>query len=152
MAEHILAVESVLNRPRPAVFDFFADAANLERITPPELGFVITTPQPFEIEKGTLIDYNLRLRGMPIKWRTEITLWNPPYEFVDTQLKGPYRQWIHHHRFEEIDAETTRITDEVRYRLPFAPFGNLVHFLVRRELNYIFEFRQNAVKSIIEGE
>ncbi len=152
MAEHILKLETVLDRARDEVFDFFSDAGNLERITPPELNFVITTPQPFEIKLGTLIDYQLRLRGFPLKWRTEITLWDPPNAFVDTQLSGPYRQWIHHHLFEELGPNRTRITDEVKYRLPLEPLGDLAHFFVRRELNYIFGYRQMVVKELLEGE
>jgi len=149
MAEHILTRELTLDLPRPEVFDFFADAGNLERITPPELNFKIITPQPINIHKGTLIDYRLRLRGLPIKWRTEISLWEPPFEFVDQQLIGPYRQWIHRHTFTELEPSKTLIEDEVRYRIPFEPLGDVAHFIVKRELAYIFDFRQNAVAEIL---
>ena len=104
MAEHILERKQIIERPLREVFDFFADAGNLERITPPELNFHITTPQPIDVKKGALIDYELKLRGIPIRWRTEITQWNPPFDFVDTALKSPYKQWIHLHTFEEGDA------------------------------------------------
>lgn len=149
MTEHILQTSLTLHLPREEVFDFFADAANLERITPPELNFQITTPQPFEIEQGTLIDYQLRLYGIPIKWRTEISVWRPPFEFVDQQLSGPYRQWIHRHTFTELAPDKTLIEDEVRYRLPLEPLGDIAHFIVRRELAKIFEFRKNAVEEIL---
>ena len=149
MAEHILKSTLTIDRPRDEVFEFFADAENLERITPPELNFNILTPTPFEIEKGTLIDYRLRLRGIPINWRTEITAWDPPNEFTDEQLSGPYRQWIHHHRFTENSRDSTLIEDEVRYRLPLEPLGDLALFIVRRELNYIFDYRQRRVAELL---
>ncbi len=149
MAEHILTRELTLDLPRKQVFDFFADAVNLERITPPELKFHIITEQPIHIEKGSLIDYSLKMRGFPVKWRTEISVWDPPHKFVDQQLRGPYKQWIHTHIFTEIDAERTLIEDEVRYRLPLEPLGDLAHFLIRRELNYIFDYRQKAVAEIL---
>lgn len=151
MAEHTLRTALTLNLPREQVFDFFADAANLERITPPQLNFHILTPQPIEIAKGTLIDYQLKLRGFPIKWRTEISEWNPPFSFVDQQLSGPYKQWIHKHTFTEVDAETTLIEDEVRYRLPVEPLGDIAHFIVRSELDKIFAFRQKTVAELLAG-
>ncbi len=149
MAEHILTRGLTLDLPRQQVFDFFADAVNLERITPPELNFQIVTPQPIDIKQGTLIDYQLKLRGLPMKWRTEISVWNPPHSFVDRQLSGPYAQWIHRHTFTEIDENKTHIEDEVRYRLPMEPLGDIAHFIVRRELDYIFDYRQKAVAEIL---
>ena len=149
MSEHILTRELALDLSIKTVFDFFADAGNLERITPPELNFHIITPQPIDIEKGTLIDYQLKMRGFPIKWRTEISKWNPPHLFVDRALKSPYKLWIHRHNFTELSENQTLIEDEVRYRLPLAPLGNLAFWFVRRELNYIFDFRQKAVLEIL---
>ncbi len=145
MAEHIIERKQTIDRPREEVFEFFADAGNLERITPPELNFQIITPQPIAISKGTLIDYRLKLRGIPITWKTEITQWNPPFDFVDTALKSPYRQWIHLHTFEETANGGTLMTDLVRYRLPLEPVGDLAHFIVRRELQYIFDYRFKVI-------
>jgi ligand-binding SRPBCC domain-containing protein len=149
MAEHTLTRTLTLGLPRRRVFEFFADAGNLERITPPELNFNIITPRPIDIGRGTLIDYKLRLRGLPITWRTEISVWDPPNEFVDRQLSGPYRQWVHRHTFTELGPEETLIEDEVRYRLPLEPLGDIAHFIVRRELEYIFDFRQRAVAEML---
>ncbi|HSI87633.1 MAG TPA: SRPBCC family protein [Pyrinomonadaceae bacterium] len=149
MAEQILQRIQTIERPIAEVFDFFADAGNLERITPAALNFKIVTPQPIRLAEGTLIDYELRLRGIPFKWRTEITEWNPPFNFVDSQLRGPYRQWIHKHTFEELEPGVTRIGDEVRYRLPLEPFGDLVHFIVKRELKEIFDHRQRTVAELL---
>ena len=149
MAEHTLTRTLTLALPRQRVFEFFADAGNLERITPPELNFHIVTRQPIEIGHGTLIDYKLRLRGLPIWWRTEISVWDPPNQFVDQQLSGPYRQWIHRHTFKELGPSETLIEDEVRYRLPLEPLGDVAHFIVRRELAYIFDYRQKAVVEIL---
>jgi ligand-binding SRPBCC domain-containing protein len=91
----------------------------------------------------------LKLRGFPLAWKTVISTWNPPFEFVDEALKSPYRQWIHRHTFEETGENKTLIRDEVRYRLPFEPLGDLGHFFVRRELDYIFDFRQKSVAEIL---
>src|SRR4051794_38294424 len=107
MAEHLLERKQIIDRPLTEVFDFFADAGNLERITPPELNFHITTPRPIDIRKGALINYELKLRGVRLTWKTEITEWNPPFNFVDMALKSPYKQWIHLHIFEEGESGET---------------------------------------------
>ncbi len=149
MAEHILTRSMTLDVPREEAFAFFADAGNLERITPPELNFHIITPQPIHIRQGTLIDYELRMRGFPVKWRTEISVWEPPFRFVDQQIRGPYSQWIHTHTFTALEPNKTLIEDEVLYRLPLEPLGDIAHFFVRRELEYIFDYRQKAVAEVL---
>lgn len=151
MAEHILHSDLTVELPRAEVFEFFSNAGNLEQITPPELNFHILTPQPIVIQRGTLIDYQLSLYGLPMRWRTEITAWDPPNEFVDTQLSGPYAQWIHRHKFTELTPCKTLIEDEVKYRLPLEPFGDLAHFIVRRQIERIFSFRQKVVAELLEG-
>ena len=150
MSSHILTRSQEIGLPREQVFRFFADAANLEAITPPELRFRILTPQPIEVQRGTLIDYRLQLYGLPIVWRTEITEWSPPVSFVDTQLRGPYAEWVHTHRFEAVSDSATLMTDEVRYRLPFGVLGNLGHFIVRRQLERIFDYRARVVNELLQ--
>jgi ligand-binding SRPBCC domain-containing protein len=151
MAEFILSRQMSLPLPRAEVFEFFADAGNLEKITPPQLNFHITK-QPDRLEEGSLIEYDLSLRGYPIHWRTLISKWDPPYEFIDEQLRGPYKQWIHRHLFVELPSGETSIEDIVHYRLPLEPLGDLLHFLVRAELDRIFEFREKAVRESLSRD
>jgi ligand-binding SRPBCC domain-containing protein len=149
---HILQTSMSLPFPRESVFGFFADAANLQRITPPELGFEILTPQPLHLTIGTLIEYKLRLFGLPIHWQTRITYWNPPEEFQDEQLRGPYRLWLHTHRFRQQNGLTI-MEDEVKYRLPFWPVGEVAYPLVRLQLQRIFRYRQDAIRrSFVDKE
>jgi ligand-binding SRPBCC domain-containing protein len=131
-----------LEYSREQLFEFFSDAFQLEQITPAWLNFQILTPPPIQIQEGTLIDYSIRLHGIPVRWRTEIASWQPPFAFVDRQLKGPYRLWEHLHTFETVD-EGTLAVDRVRYRV-FG--GGLIHRLfVKNDLKTIFEFRQRRM-------
>jgi ligand-binding SRPBCC domain-containing protein len=138
----------VVARPRREVFAFFADALNLERITPVFLRFRITTPRPIEMKPGTVIDYRLRLHGVPVKWRTRIETFEPPRSFTDVQIVGPYRRWRHRHDFLEV-AGGTEVRDVVEYETPLGPIGALARRLfVARSLERIFDFRRQAVAEI----
>ncbi len=142
---HILETELLLPRPRAEVFPFFADARNLEAITPASLRFTILTPPPITMRPGAIIDYRLRISGVPTRWRTEITSWEPPLRFVDEQRRGPYRLWVHEHRFEERDGGTL-VADRVRYAVPGgAPVERV---LVRPRLREIFTFRRAELARI----
>ena len=143
---YLLEARAELSRPVVDVFDFFANAHNLESLTPPFLRFEILTPDPIILREGTIIDYRLRLRGIPVSWRSEITAWEPPQRFVDTQLRGPYRWWIHEHRFESADSGTL-MTDRVEYGVLG---GDIVHRLfVLPDLRRIFDYRAQRVADLV---
>ena len=143
---HTLRREQTLPGSPEDVFPFFADAGNLEAITPPELKFDIVTPRPIEMGEGTLIEYRLKLRGLPISWLTRIEVWEPGVRFVDQQMRGPYTLWHHTHEFEATADGSTLMRDVVRYALPFGPLGEIAHRLfVRRDLDRIFDFRTEEV-------
>ncbi len=133
------------------IFPFFADATNLDVLTPPWLKFEILTPTPIEMRIGLLLDYRLKYRGFPLKWQTRIEDWQPNVQFVDTQLRGPYRLWHHTHRFEPV-AGGTRLVDHVRYALPLGILGQCAHTLtVRRDVARIFDYRMQRVAELFDG-
>ncbi len=145
MREFTFQTELWLPRPRGDVFPFFAEARNLETITPPWLNFEVLTPAPIALRPGALIDYRIRVHGWPLRWRTEITAWEPPHRFVDVQLRGPYTLWHHAHTFEDRDGGTL-CRDDVRYR---PRGGALVHWLfVRRDVQRIFAYRQRRLREL----
>jgi ligand-binding SRPBCC domain-containing protein len=151
MRAHVLERAQRLTVPVEEVFAFYADARNLEAITPPWLGFRVLTPGRIEMAPGTLIECRLRLHGVPIHWLTRIAEWVPGRRFVDEQVRGPYALWHHTHTFEP-DGTGAIIRDRVRYRLPLGPLGALAHLaLVRRELARIFAYRQTAVERVLVG-
>ncbi len=131
------------------VFPFFSDAKNLEAITPTFLQFKILTPGPIAMQAGTMIDYRIRLLGIPLHWRTKIETFDPPFRFTDTQVRGPYRLWHHTHGFLETEAGTL-MTDLVRYQMPLGPLGSLVHAAwTRRTLERIFDYRFQKVVELL---
>ena len=149
MKPHILIRETVLNGSIEEVFDFFSKAENLDKITPPILGFRIITPLPVEMKNGTLIDYKIKLNGIPFNWRTEITKWDPPNCFEDTQLKGPYKMWHHQHHFKEVDGGV-EMTDILHYEIPFGFIGNFLNTLfIEKKIKAIFEFRTTALEKLL---
>ena len=147
---HTLERTQRLDVPLEQAFAFFADAANLAIVTPPWLRFNVLTPPPIVMRRGTLIDYRLRVRRVPIRWRTEIVAWEPPHRFVDVQLRGPYARWEHTHTFEADGADAVVMTDRVVYALPLGPLGALAQRLfVRRDLEQLFDYRGEVIPAHI---
>ncbi|HYQ46696.1 MAG TPA: SRPBCC family protein [Polyangiaceae bacterium] len=143
--------EQLIAAPRPQVFEFFAKAENLERLTPPFLRFAILTPLPIEMKRGRFIEYRIGLGGVPMTWLTEISDWQPPRLFVDEQLRGPYRYWHHTHEFREVGGSTS-MHDLVEYELPLGALGQLAHaVLVHKLLGRIFDYREQAVRAAFPG-
>ena len=149
MADRILEREQRLPGAPAEIFQFFADARNLEAITPRLLRFRVVTPDPIVMGRGTLIRYRLRVHGVPVSWLTEITTWDPPHRFVDEQIRGPYALWHHTHSFEA-DGDETIMRDRVRYRIGFGPLGRLAgDLVVRRDLAAIFDHRAERVRELL---
>ncbi len=145
MRTFTLEAEQFVPRPLVEVFAFFADAVNLQRLTPPWLHFEVLTPAPIEMRAGALIDYKLRVHGVPMRWRTRICEWQPPHRFVDEQIRGPYRLWRHLHTFEERDGGTL-----MRDRVEYAVIGGRVvnALFIRPDLRRIFKYRAEAMRDV----
>ena len=142
------SVTQTIDKPLDVVFSFFAKPENLRRITPSTLDFQILTPTPISMVKGTVIDYNIKVMGIRVHWRTLITSYNPPTRFVDEQTKGPYLLWIHTHTFK-IKDEGVEIHDCIEYSIPLGLLGRVVHFLwIKRKLDQIFDFRRRKIEEI----
>ena len=147
---YLLQRSQRLPRPLHEVFAFFSRPQNLQTITPPWLDFRITQAPP-ELCLGSRIQYRLRIHRIPANWTTEITAWNPPYSFVDTQISGPYTLWRHEHTFTT-DGLVTTMQDTVRYALPFGSLGRVVHWaIVRHDLNQIFDYRAEKMRRLFGG-
>lgn len=145
MKTFLFETQQTLACPLSEVFDFFSDAHNLAIITPPWLHFEVLTPAPIEMLPGTRIDYRLKLRGIPIRWQSEITEWNPPYAFADEQRRGPYRLWQHKHTFDETENGVV-VGDSVEY----AVWGNALinKFFVRPDIEKIFAYRSAQLEEL----
>ena len=149
MAEHIIDQSFTIGQSKEDIFEFFASAENLERLTPPWLNFKILSALPIDMDAGTVIEYQIKLHGIPIRWESEITLWDPPHNFCDVQRKGPYRKWVHEHIFETSDVGTL-VRDRVNYEVIG---GNLINKLfVKKDLDKIFNYRQATLLSIFNYE
>jgi ligand-binding SRPBCC domain-containing protein len=135
--------------PLKETFQAFEDPCNLAKITPPGLGFQIMTNDRIEMGLGAEIEYTIRWLGLPLRWKTLITEYDPPRSFVDEQARGPYSLWRHRHTFEETPGGTI-VSDRIDYRLPFGPLGALAHaFMVGRQLRAIFSYRQRAMSDLL---
>lgn len=144
-----LKQEAIINKPIREVFDFFGNAENLKLLTPPQIPFGIHTPLPIIMHKGTLIDYTIKISGIAMNWRTEIIKWEPPYCFIDKQIKGPYHTWIHEHTFEQLEVDKTRMTDTLQFQSPGWIFEPLVHHLfVNKKVQELFRFRGDVLPEI----
>jgi ligand-binding SRPBCC domain-containing protein len=151
MKVYILKRRQMIERAHRDVFNFFEQPENLERITPSSVGFRILTPRPIRMKAGTLLDYTIRLLGLPVRWTTLISDYDPPNRFSDVALRGPYSFWHHTHTFEETEHGTMMI-DEVRYALPFGLVGRIAHSLwVKRQLDGIFDYRAKVIGDMLES-
>ncbi|TVQ80740.1 MAG: CDP-paratose 2-epimerase [Bradymonadales bacterium] len=137
--------ETWIPKPVEEVFSFFSDAKNLEKITPPFLNFKVLSQSTEKIQEGTIFDYQLKVRGIPLKWRSRIQDWARNQHFVDTQLKGPYAKWVHLHKFISEDGGT-RMIDQVDYALPLGLLGRIAAgWYVDRDVKKIFEYREKVI-------
>jgi hypothetical protein len=152
LRRHALEAEQWVPAGLDRTFAFFADAANLQAITPPFLDFRIVTPLPVAMREGARIEYRLRLHGVPVRWLTRIEEWAPGRSFVDTQLSGPYALWVHRHTFEPARGGTL-VRDRVDYALPLEPWSRPAHaWFVRPALGRIFTYRHGAIARALGGD
>jgi ligand-binding SRPBCC domain-containing protein len=150
MADHVLETRVWLARARPEVFAFFADPRNLARLTPPSMRLRLLTPRP-ALAAGAVLDFRARWLGLPVRWRAYIREYDPPYRFVDVQVRGPWARWEHRHRFLE-EGGGTWVEDRVTYRLPLGPLGEALHrALVHRQLRALWAFRQARLAELLVG-
>jgi ligand-binding SRPBCC domain-containing protein len=150
MADHVLETRLWLASPRPHVFAFFADPAHLERVSPPSLRLRLLTPAA-PLAAGAVLDFRLAWLGLPLRWRAYIREFDPPYRFVDVQVRGPWARWEHRHRFLEEDGGTW-MEDRVTYRMALGPLGRAAHAaLVHRQLRAAWAFRQARVAELLGG-
>lgn len=150
MSVHVLERSQRFGVPVERAFEFYVDAGNLEPMTPPWLHFEVTTPGELTLRQGALLDYRLRLHGVPLRWQGRIEVWEPPLRFVDVQVRGPYALWEHTHLFEPDGDAATVIHDRVRYAVPLGPLGALAHRLfVRRDLERIFDYRSRVASELL---
>lgn len=151
MKIYTITREQVIPKPVDEVFSFFSRPENLGRLTPRNLGFQILTPSPVRMKEGALIDYKINLLGFPVRWRSMISLYDPPRTFVDEQLGGPYSFWHHTHEFVKA-GQGTLVRDRVLYVMPFGFLGDLLQkFLVRRKLDRIFQYRSQLMEEIFSS-
>ena len=147
MNDYLLERQQFIPRPLDEVFAFFSKPDNLEKLTPPRMHFRIVTPLAQMVD-GARIDYRLRLAGIPVRWRSLISVWDPPRHFADVQEKGPYAQWDHHHYFQPL-GDGVLMTDRVRYRMRLGVLGRLLHWgWARRSLSAVFDYRYHQVEKI----
>ena len=149
MKVRVLERTQIVPRPLDETFKFSSDPRNLQRLTPAFLKFKFLSTPPAAVQPGTVIDYEIRLYGVPVHWRTRIEIVEPPHRFVDVQEKGPYALWRHTHSFREIAGGTT-MSDRVEYAMPFGPLGEIAyHLFVARSLEQIFDFRARELAAIM---
>jgi ligand-binding SRPBCC domain-containing protein len=149
MRTYQLQTQFWLPRPREEIFSFFSDPSNLDRLTPPWLHFEILTPKPIEMHAGTLLDYRLSLHGIPLRWQSEISVWEPPNRFIDRQTRGPYRQWVHEHTFSTHKGGTL-VGDRVTYSVPG---GRIIQkLLVAPDLDRVFGYRHKILKQLFNPQ
>ena len=150
MKTYNLEFEQFIDLPIEDVFNFFSKPENLSLITPPRLRFDILTPTPLEMKEGQLIDYSLTIMYfIKLHWRTLITKYDPPHEFIDEQMKGPYNFWHHTHKFKKVDGGV-EISDKVIYSIPMGIIGRFLHFLwIKRDLEKIFSHRKKVINDLL---
>jgi ligand-binding SRPBCC domain-containing protein len=149
MKPHVLEKTTIINKPLSTVFEFFSKAENLNALTPPELQFQILTPLPIPMYPGSLINYKIKLNGIPFHWKTVISKWDPPHCFVDEQLKGPYVKWHHTHQFKDLGDGRTEMIDRVEYLAPGWILEPIITALfVKKRVEQIFEYREEKLSEL----
>jgi ligand-binding SRPBCC domain-containing protein len=148
MKTYLLKTEQAIPVTLSEAWEFFSSPLNLEKITPKEMNFIVTSAYNGDkkMYAGMLITYKVSpLFGIKLNWMTEITHVREGEYFIDEQRFGPFALWHHQHHFKEIKGGVL-MTDILNYAIPYGVVGRLANkIIVGKQVKKIFDHREKAI-------